>query len=327
MIKKLYFYDNQITDPYYNLALEEYFLKNVKDNECILYLWQNKNTVVIGKNQDAYNECLIDALEQDGGKLARRLSGGGAVYHDLGNLNFTFLLPKNVFDTDKQTEVILRAVKILGIEAERSGRNDLTVNGRKFSGHAYYHTGDRSYHHGTVMVDVKADDLSKYLNVSMLKLQSKGVKSVRSRIINLRSIDESITIDSLKQALLTAFAETYGLTPEHILSSDIDSASIEAAKVKFASSEWIYGVQKTYDESKEARFEWGTVKAEYSLDGDVLKDLVIWSDSLEADFIGKLPKLFKGLKAEKEILQNTVQCEAAPLKQIAADIASLITLK
>ncbi|MGM9617603.1 lipoate--protein ligase family protein [Butyricicoccus sp.] len=141
------------TNPYHNIALEE----------CILYLWQNRNTVVIGRNQHAENECRVQELQKDGGFLARRLSGGGAVYHDLGNLNFTFLAYENHFDISSQNEVILRAVKRLGVQAEKNGRNDLTVDGKKFSGHAYYKTGGRCYHHGTLMVDVDYTKLAAYL--------------------------------------------------------------------------------------------------------------------------------------------------------------------
>ena len=136
MLRNLYVLDNRNTDPRHNLALEEYLLHQVKPGQCILYLWQNQRTVVIGRNQHAVNECRVQALEADGGQLVRRLSGGGAVYHDLGNLNFTFLTTHRDYDVEKQTETILQAVRALGVPAEKNGRNDLTVQGGKFSGHA-----------------------------------------------------------------------------------------------------------------------------------------------------------------------------------------------
>ncbi|MBO4358960.1 MAG: lipoate--protein ligase, partial [Erysipelotrichaceae bacterium] len=135
--------DTSCKVPYRNQALEEYLLDQVDSKSLILYLWQNQRTVVIGKNQDAFNECNIERLENDGGYLARRLSGGGAVYHDLGNLNFTFLSHKVNYDVDRQDKVILDAMNRLGFDAEKNGRNDLLIDGRKFSGHAYYSRGDR----------------------------------------------------------------------------------------------------------------------------------------------------------------------------------------
>ena len=150
MLRRLYAIAAEGTDPYENLALEAYLLERVQPGECILYLWQNQRTVVIGRNQHASNECRIQALEADGGHLVRRLSGGGAVYHDLGNLNFTFLTVRRDYDVARQTETILQAVRALGIPVEKNGRNDLTAAGGKFSGHAYYQTGEQCYHHDIV---------------------------------------------------------------------------------------------------------------------------------------------------------------------------------
>lgn len=140
MIEKLYTIESGSLNPYLNMGLEEYLMYQTGKEECILYLWQNERTVVIGRNQNAWKECHTEELEGDGGYLARRLSGGGAVFHDLGNLNFTFLVRKENFNVEKQTEVILRAVNSLGIRAEKSGRNDITVDGCKFSGNAYFRT-------------------------------------------------------------------------------------------------------------------------------------------------------------------------------------------
>ena len=166
MIDKLKLYRGQSFDPFFNLAVEEYLLQNTDEGCCTLYLWQNQNTVVIGRNQNAFKECRTTLLEDEGGKLARRLSGGGAVFHDLGNLNFTFLVPTADYDLDKQLKVIELACEKLGVKVERSGRNDILADGRKFSGNAFYKNGPRAYHHGTLMVDVDREKMGRYLNPS-----------------------------------------------------------------------------------------------------------------------------------------------------------------
>ena len=160
------------TNPYENLALEEHLTLNAKEDEVLLYLWQNEHTVVIGRNQNPWRECDVEAINRDGIYLARRMSGGGAVYHDMGNLNFTFIARDGLFDIERQTDVILLACRLLGINAVKTGRNGLTVDEKKFSGHAYFSTGGRNYRHGTIMMNVVPDDLSKYLNVPDEKLKS-----------------------------------------------------------------------------------------------------------------------------------------------------------
>ena len=258
MLKSLYVIDSHSVDPRHNIALEEYLLRHVKPGECIFYLWQNQRTVVIGRNQHASNECRIQALEADGGHLVRRLSGGGAVYHDLGNLNFTFLTVRDDYDVEKQTDTILQAVRSLGIPAEKTGRNDLTADGGKFSGHAYYRAGEQCYHHGTLMVSVDLAPLEKYLNVSPLKLQAKGVKSVRSRVVNLRDFRPDLTLEELRAALVKAFGEVYGLPVQTLTEEELDADELAAGQARFSEPAWIYGDSQPLEVSREAAFPWGS---------------------------------------------------------------------
>ena len=181
----LYFTEGQTFDPYFNLAMEKWLCDHL-DGRRILYLWQNEHTVVIGKNQNPLKECRLAALKQDGGLLARRCSGGGAVYHDLGNLNFTMLVPNDQFDLHRQCSVLLQAVRQFGVDAQFSGRNDLTAQGRKFSGNAFYHGPHGSFHHGTLLVDTDSEKVARYLKVSAAKLKGNGVDSVRQREMCIR---------------------------------------------------------------------------------------------------------------------------------------------
>lgn len=324
MTEQLYTISTDNINPYHNLALEEYLLNTVQPGQCILYLWQNQRTVVIGRNQNAENECHVSTLEADGGHLARRLSGGGAVYHDLGNLNFTFLVPTEDFDVKKQTEVILRAVQSAGIRAERTGRNDLTADGKKFSGHAYYHTGTKSYHHGTLMVNVDKEPLNRYLNVSSLKLRAKGVSSVRSRVGNLIDWNPELTIDMLKKALLSAFGEVYGLPVRSKQEEEIDWAEVEKRRKRFDSPEWKYGSSGPMQYSRENRFDWGTVRIDFSVSGDCISEAVLWSDGLEADYLSSVSRRLKQAPLQLDALQNALSEGAPDMVQMAEDIAALI---
>ncbi len=293
------------TNPYHNLALEEYLLHTVGEYQSILYLWQNQRTVVIGRNQNAANECRIPVLEADGGHLARRLSGGGAVYHDLGNLNFTFLSKEKNFDVDRQTEVILRGVQAAGVKAERTGRNDLTADGKKFSGHAYYRTGGRCYHHGTLMVQVDKEPLERYLNVAPIKLEAKGVKSVRSRVGNLKDFCPDITVESLARRLIEAFSQVYGLPVTFKKEEDLDTEAIRAGMARFADPGWIYGDTRPMQYSCETRYSWGTVRLDYSLkETGEISEAAIYSDGLEPDYLSIIPLLLKDCTLSENALHD-----------------------
>jgi len=283
------------TIPFKNIALEEYLLWNVEENECILYLWQNRRTVVIGVNQNPWKECHVKELEQDDGFLARRLSGGGAVFHDLGNLNFTFLVREEDYDLERQLDVIIRAMAKFGIHAERSGRNDILTDRKKFSGNAFYSSRGHCYHHGTLLVDVDMANLSKYLNVSHAKLQSKGVDSVRSRVINLKELAPEMTITSLQNALIKAFGEVYGGEPVQFPGERLNQAEVDKAAEKFASWEWRLGRKLPFTAEYSNRFEWGDLTLQFCVEGGKIKDAIAYSDGMETGFIKAIGSTLKGI--------------------------------
>lgn len=216
MIQRLNYVISESTNPCVNLAMEERLLDTVQDGEATVYLWQNERTVVIGKKQNACAECNLTALREDGGRLVRRLSGGGAVYHDLGNLNFTFLSKAADENTGRNLEIIAGALRLFGLEPQKSGRNDLLLNGRKFSGNAFCTRKGNAYHHGTLMLNVDAERIERYLRVSSAKLEKHAVRSVRARVINLSELAPEITVGCLRTEIIAAAETAYGLTAKKI---------------------------------------------------------------------------------------------------------------
>lgn len=309
MVNQILVISTDNTIPYQNLALEESLLHHVEQGQCILYLWQNRKTVVIGKNQNAWRECHIESLERDGGFLVRRISGGGAVFHDLGNLNFTFVTKKMDYNVEKQTQVILAAVKKLGIQAEKTGRNDITVEGRKFSGNAYYQAGENCFHHGTILLHVDKDQMSEYLNVSKEKLRSKSVESVRSRTGNLSEFLPGITVEAMKHSLIEAFGECYGLEPEWMEQKQIDWKEVEELEKRFSSWDWKYGRKILFDYSFGGHFSWGELQVQIEVNEGRVGQINLFTDSLDTELADRLAECLKGVPYRAESLK----CAAALL--------------
>ena len=330
MIKKLTTFITDNTEPYQNLAVEEYLMFHTEASECILYLWQNRHTVVIGKNQNAWKECNVTKLEADGGYLTRRLSGGGAVFHDLGNLNFTFCVKEEDYSVEKQTQVILEAVRLLGIQAERTGRNDITVDGRKFSGNAFYKSKGYCYHHGTILIDVDQNKMSEYLYVSKAKLQSKGVRSVKSRTVNLKELKPDLTVAMMKDALEKAFQMVYETAEEvqKISEERLNWDEIKKIEERFSSWDWKYGRKIPFDHSIEQRFVWGGIEIQFHVSGGIIRDLQIFTDAMEVDLANKLETCWRGCEYKfGEILQKLEDTafQSENEKQIKEDLKKLLS--
>ena len=268
------------TDPRQNLAIEEALL--LSDPQCpTLFLWQNAHTVVIGRGQNAWKECRSQLLEDEGGTLVRRSTGGGAVYHDLGNLNFSFVMPKGLYDVPRQLNVIRGAVARFGIETEASGRNDIVLkdSGAKFSGNAFRLTQISALHHGTILMDVDMGKLGRYLQPSKAKLDAKGVQSVRARVGNLKELAPEITIEKLKAALFEAFREEYSpadlLAWEEKLNGDV----VQELTAKYRDWDWTYGKTPRFDITLETRFPWGGVELLLSLKNGIVQEARCFTDA------------------------------------------------
>lgn len=315
MITQIALYEGVVNDPHYNLAVEQHLLETVEENQCILYLWQNQNTVVIGRNQNPWKECRTLLLEEEGGKLARRLSGGGAVFHDLGNLNFTFLLPQREYDLERQLRVIQQAVRSLGIPAVRSGRNDILADGRKFSGNAFYKNGKQAYHHGTLLVDVDTEKMTRYLNPSKAKLRSNGVDSVRSRVVNLKELNPSITVDALKLSLTEAFADVYGCCVTRLDHSQLDEAHIAALTQRNRSWEWNFGQKLPFTFEHEERFPWGGIQVQLVVKDGIIRQAKLYSDAMEDYLIPQWEKALVGCRVDRSALETALSRRDIPQEQ------------
>ena len=320
MIDRLSVYESDGFDPHRNLAIEQHLLETVEGGCCLLYLWRNERTVVIGKNQNAWAECRTSLLSEEGGHLARRLSGGGAVYHDLQNLNFTFLMHEEDYDLNRQLSVIRRACAILGIETEISGRNDLLASGRKFSGNAFYRHEGRAYHHGTLLVDVDADAMSRYLSPSKAKMQAKGVESVRARVVNLKELNPAITVSALKDAMKQAFSEVYGLPVS--APPVVDEARVAELTRHYASDEWLYGQKLPFTFRCESRFPWGGIELMICADRGAITDAKVYTDAMDDELADKLKAALTGCRLQKDAIGQALQDTVEQDRQ--ADLIELI---
>lgn len=287
--------------PYRNQAIEKYLLQTCKAGEMILYLWANDKTVFIGKNQNAFTECRLSALKEDGGFLARRFTGGGAVYHDKGNLNFTFIARKEDYDISNQFSVITSAMKNLGFPAELNGRNDVVIEGKKFSGNAFYKSERGCLHHGTILIDADEDAIAEYLNVSRVKLNAKGVKSVKSRVCNLSDFRKDINAAEVSKELVNSLKRRYPSAEcREIGERDLPEDEIRRLTAEFADENYILGDDKRFDIAFEYRYEWGVADVRLGFDGNVIENARIYSDALDAESVELKEKLLKGLDITKK---------------------------
>jgi lipoate-protein ligase A len=264
---------NDSTDPCYNLALEEWLMKNC--NEDVFILWQNRPTVVIGRYQNAYAEVNVPYAESNGISVVRRISGGGAVFHDLGNLNFTFIVKDEGKGIDfvRFLTPIKEALASLGIETEISGRNDLLMDGKKISGSAQCRKYGKVLHHGTLLIDVDVQHLSSVLNVKTDKLVSKGISSVRSRVTNIKDVYPSVDVKVIIDALTKKFyGRTIELTPREI--SEVASLAEE----KYASWDYVYGSSKALSKTTSTRFDGGSIEISFNSDNGIITSMVINGD-------------------------------------------------
>lgn len=278
-------------DPWFNLATEDYIFRDMDPEVSVLFLWRNENTVVIGRFQNPWAECNLEKMEVDGIKLARRQSGGGAVFHDLGNTNFTFMSGKNNYDKARNNRIITNALKKFNVIAMASGRNDIVVNDKKISGSAFKETKDRAFHHGTLLINADLTKLANYLNPNPKKLESKGIQSVRARVENLNSLNQQINHDSLSQAIIEEFFLEYGARTEIEMLNNEKLKSIPVLNKYYEELKdwnWRFGETPRFSQRMDEKFDWGYVDVHLNSEKGIITDIKIFSDSLHPEMIAEL---------------------------------------
>ena len=324
MVNILKFFESNQTNPYENIATEKLLLNMADEETCILYLWQNANTVVIGRNQNSWAECRVSLLENDGGFLARRLSGGGAVFHDLGNLNFTFLVSEENFDIHRQLSVIQKACEYAGIQTEFSGRNDLLADGKKFSGNAFYHANGKAYHHGTLLIHADMEKLGRYLSPPKSKLQAKGVASVRSRVANLQDFAPKLSCTEMKMYLLKAFSDVYGKAVTALTLSSEDHKEILQLKDQFSDRDWLFGAALPCSISFEEKFQWGYIQIQLNSNKGVIHQAKVYTDAMDWSVAETLERALSGLILQTDIMCSAIEICSSLSNDMVSDLVTLI---
>ena len=300
--------NNTNTNAYFNLAMEEYFLKNT--NEDIFLLWQNENSIIVGKNQNTLSEINYDYVKENNIKVVRRLSGGGAVFHDLGNINFTFIsCNDNSFsDFKKFTMPIVEALKELNVHAEFSGRNDLLIDGQKFSGNAQYNYKNKVMHHGTLLFSSEINDLSNALKVKPSKFQGKSVKSVKSRVTNISShLDKKMTVLEFKDYLMDFINKRDDNSHFYELNDkDVESIN-KLVEEKYSTWEWNFGYSPKYSLYNEVKYPGGNVEFSLDVHDGLIKDIKFFGDFFGKEDISFIENKLRNVKHNEYSIKSALE--------------------
>lgn len=299
----MFYLESPSRDPYFNLALEEYVFERMDKSKSYFMLWQNDNTIVVGKYQNTAEEIDQAYVDAHGIRVARRLSGGGAVYHDKGNLNFTFIVDRadapglnfKIF-----VEPVIQALARFGVHAAFTGRNDLTIDGLKFSGNAQYARRGRLLHHGCIMLDSNLTSVADALRVKEAKFASKAVKSVRSRVTTINAhAPAPISMEDFKGALKECAMASGALEPCTLTEEDL-AAVRKLRNEKYATWAWNYGFSPAYDMRREMKFPAGLVTAHLSAEGGKIKAVRFYGDFFGGE-LGELEGAMAGLPLDEHL--------------------------
>ena len=306
----LNYLDLTTTDPAWNLAVEEYIFEHLPRDRMYVMLWQNDHAIIIGKHQNTLAEINESYVKEQGIRVVRRLSGGGAVYHDMGNLNFTVIADAEGegLDFGRFCDIVIRALAKAGVQAERNGRNDMTIDGKKFSGNAQYIRHGRVMHHGTILFDSNMTVLAGALQVDPSKFQAKGIKSVRSRVTNVRPyLPRDLTLAQFRTFLLESILDEF--PGEKYELSETDIAAIAAIKEKrYGTWQWNFGFSPPCTVTKKQRFEGcGSVEAYINLDKACIQEISFRGDFFAAEDPAALAAILADCPLEETALTQRLQ--------------------
>lgn len=305
------FIDNQgITDPRINLAIEEYALKNLDINETYLLFYINQPSIIIGRNQNTIEEINTDYVDKNGVIVVRRLSGGGAVYHDLGNINFSFITKddgESFSNFRKFTDPVVQALRKLGVNAELSGRNDIQVGDRKISGNAQFSTNGRMFSHGTLMLNSELDKVAQALKVKKEKIESKGIKSVRSRVANISEfLDHPISMSAFRQLLLESIFGGKEI-PEYQLTEKDWEKIRQISKERYQTWEWNYGKSPKFNLRHSRRFPVGTVDVRLEVNKGIIENCKIYGDFFGIGEVKDIEEKLTGCRYERAGIEKALE--------------------
>ncbi|MGO3650602.1 lipoate--protein ligase [Vagococcus sp.] len=309
--------NEEITDPRVNLAIETYLVQEMPIDEPILLFYINEPSIIIGRNQNTIEEINKEYVEENGIHVVRRLSGGGAVYHDEGNLNFSFIMPddgQSFRNFAKLTQPIIDALHEMGVEgAQLKGRNDLVIDDKKFSGNAMYATNGRMFAHGTLMFDSDINEVVNALKVRKDKIESKGIKSIRSRVTNIKPYladdhQNMSTLDFRKEILLKIFEVATETEVNTYQLNDDDWKKINAISDKlYRNWDWNYGRSPEFDLVRRHRFPIGSIEAKMNVSNGTIQEIKIFGDFFGLGEITDVEEMLTGVKYDKESLEKAVE--------------------
>lgn len=312
------------TNPYFNLAMEEYLLKNF--NKDMFILWRNESSVIVGKNQNTLSEINLEYVKENNIPVVRRQSGGGAVFHDLGNINFTFIANDNnsFSDFKRFTQPIIDLLKTLDINAEFSGRNDLLIDGKKFSGNAQYNYKNKVMHHGTLLFSSQINDLSNALKVKPIKFEGKSVKSVKSRVTNISEhLKDNINILEFKDLIMNHLAKSNSDNTYYTLTQkDIDGIN-KLVHEKYSSWDWNFGHSPKYSLTNELKYPGGNVEFNLNVEKGIIKEIKFFGDFFGKCDVSFIEELLIGIKHEENSIKNSLDSVDINSYFLGADIAIL----